>query len=116
MLFLIDGPLHCQKRVFQRSSYCSLINVTPQKLKGVQQHHASNSSNAMRFSNYARNFGRSRGVPEDLCRSGNMQNVAAQMAQAPVACTNPIFSPNWSSKSTNCGCGINRYIVGNQAF
>ena len=96
---------YCQQK---RRRNCTLIDVTQQKkLKTA----GGNLSHAMRFSNYVRYFGRSRGVPVDLCTNGHVEYKMSSPPAAPT-CTSPIFSPNWRSHSSPCGCNTANLFLG----
>jgi hypothetical protein len=99
-------PLYCQRRVYGRNSFCSmLIDTTSAKRKmlGVLHVNGSNQSKAMRFSRYAQSYHASQPFPDTTC---SLQNLNYKPPTRANECTNPIFSSSWTSKSTACNCTL----------
>jgi hypothetical protein len=92
MLLLDDNiPLYCQRRVFSRTSFCSMLPVPDKsKLVGVKRENGSNLSKAMKFSRYVQyQYSPSQPVPPDFCQQLQDTNY---LPQARVPCTLSIFS------------------------
>jgi hypothetical protein len=99
-------PLYCQRRVYGRNSFCSmLIDPASVKLKmqGVLHVNGSNQSKAMRFSRYVQSYHASQPFPDTLC---SLQNLNYKPRTHANECTNPIFSSTWTSKSAACNCTL----------
>jgi len=66
------------------------------------------TSKKMNYSNYVKNFSKSRTVPVDVCTSValNPFYMNSNNKYVPHVCTNPIFSKNWKPKTGihNCNC------------
>ena len=114
MLFLTsNAPLHCQRGVYQATSYCSQIPQAPKgKLPGVKTQNGANSSAAMRFSAYVQNYSPSASV--QVCTNGRRLNWAYVEPHTALNsnCYNPIFSKTWTSKINipKCGCSSPKNI------
>lgn len=110
MMFLDPNqPLYCQKRMYQRTSFCSMLPQEPKnKMQG--KINGANQSKAMRFSKFVQNYSASKSVPDDICNAKSIVNLQFDPKKllGKPDCTNPIFSRSWASKVNlpRCSCTL----------
>ena len=107
----------------QQIAYCfPSRNPISCAMKTIQYNKLTTSGNdpkvsqKTRFSNYVKNFSKSRAIQEDVCKSIALHpiDINPNNKRIPKQCSNPIFSKNWRSKTGAqlCFCTATNSIIG----